>query len=81
MEKLRIKAEIVSKMVDYPDMAKIIGITLGCSERTAAKYLDDNSVILTCYSVVQMIKTKLRIPENQIFEAEFPAPIKIKSIK
>ena len=78
MDKVRIKAEIVNKMLEYPDMDKNLAVTLGCDGRTAKKYMERNSIILTCYSVMQLIKITLRIPEHLQLEDEYPAPIKAK---
>lgn len=78
MEKVRIKAKIVEEMLQFPDMDKNLAVTLGCDDRTAKKYMEKNSIILTCYSVMKLIKITLKIPEHLQIEDEYPAPIKAK---
>lgn len=82
MEKLRVKQKAINSYLKKGgNIQTIAGILDVVDIRTVKKYINTNSIVLTCESVLCEIQRVLQVSRTEILEEEFPTGLNNKSKK
>lgn len=76
MEPLRLKPKSIQDYLRKGGSISTIAGILGVSDkRTMNSYIEKNSIVLTCESVLQEIQMKLNVSRSDILEEKYPEPL------
>lgn len=68
MKQLRIRPEVITKILENTRMMNLLALQMDCSVWTVQRYLKGNSDNLTKASVIELIKKELVLKQNEVLE-------------